>query len=192
MSFLPANYEVPSQSDQFMKLETGDNKFRILSDLYEGYLFFAEGEKADTTIPVRKRIIRDANGEIPKNARFKLEEMIAQKAKKSDDKKSITGIEEQKYFWAFLVYNHFKKRFQVLEITQIGTIKGMQAKMKKKNFEDPTKYDFEILKEGSGKYGTKYTLDSTLLEELPEEVLEELKTLKYNVEAIFEGGYPME
>ncbi len=191
MSFLPANYEMPTKNDQFMKLETGDNKFRILSDLYEGYIFFAEGEKDGSTVPVRKRIIRDANGEIPKNARFKLEEMIALKAKKSTDKKSITGIEEQKYFWLFLVYNHLKKRFQVLEISQICLIKPMQAKMKKKNFEDPSKYDFEISKAGSG-FGTEYILDSGLLEELPEEVLEELKTLKYSVEAIFEGGYPME
>lgn len=191
MSFLPANYEMPTKSDQFMKLEQGDNKFRILSDLYEGYLFFAEGDKPDQSKPIRKRIMRDANGAIPKNARFTLEEMIAQKAKKSTDKKSITGIEEQKYFWVFLVYNQLKKRLQVLEISQSGIIKVMQAKMKKADWADPTLYDFEISKAGSG-LGTEYMVDASLPKPLPEEVLEELKTLKYSIEAIFEGGYPME
>lgn len=191
MSFLPANYEMPTKSDQFMKLETGDNKFRILSDLYEGYLFFAEGDKPDQSKPIRKRIMRDANGAIPKNARFTLEQMIELKAKKSTDKKSITGIEEQKYFWVFLVYNQLKKRLQVLEISQSGIIKVMQAKMKKADWADPTLYDFEISKAGSG-LGTEYMVDASLPKPLPEEVLEELKTLKYSIEAIFEGGYPME
>jgi hypothetical protein len=186
MSFLPANYEMPTKSDQFMKLETGNNKFRILGALHEGYLFFTEDNK-----PKRKRIIRDANGAIPKNARFTLAEMIELKAKKSKEKESITGIEEQKYFWIFLVYNQLKKRFQVLEIAQKGLIKEMQAKMKKEDWADPTKYDFEISKAGAG-LTTQYMVDASLPKSLPKEVLEELKTLKYSIEAIFEGGYPME
>lgn len=65
--FLPTDYEVKSTSDQYMKLEQGNNKFRILSSPIIGQEWWTE-EKGARMVHRRKkgeRIAPDELGEDP-------------------------------------------------------------------------------------------------------------------------------
>lgn len=53
MSFLPDNYEKPASGSNYMKLEQGENRFRILSDAVTGWIDWDKsGEKP---VPVRTK-----------------------------------------------------------------------------------------------------------------------------------------
>ncbi|GAB4493321.1 MAG: hypothetical protein OHK0045_22580 [Raineya sp.] len=182
MNFLPVNFEVPSKSSQFMKLEQGQNKFRILSNLVEGYVIFTEDNK-----PKRKHIKR-IDGKIPKECIFSKDELQEIKARK---KKDTDVFEDPKYFWLFLVYNHNKQVFQVLEIVQKSVIADMTEYLNQEDWADPFTYDFIVTKKGEG-LNTEYSVSTSLPKQLPDEVIDTLSSLEYNLEAVFEGNYPFD
>jgi len=53
MTFLPEDYSRPSTNSNYMKLEQGDNKFRILSDAIVGFVDW--DKSGDKPVPVRSR-----------------------------------------------------------------------------------------------------------------------------------------
>lgn len=183
-SFLPTpteSFQIPTKASQFMKLEQGENEFRILSSLVEGFVFFTEDNK-----PIRRRIERDKDGAVIKSSEFSREELIQLKARKE---KGV--IESPKYFWLFLVYNVKLKKFQVLELTQQKVIKTMTEYLKKEDWSEPSTYNFTITKTGSS-LDTSYTVTTSVPKKLPQEVLDTLEGLVYNLDNIFEGGYPFD
>jgi hypothetical protein len=187
MSFLPTTpeeFQIPSKSSQFMKFEQGENEFRILSKCYEGYLIFTEESK-----PIRKRIKRDEEGKVLKGSEFSKEELIHHKARK--DKKNKDMFETPKYFWMFLVYNYATKEFQVLEVSQKGVITTMMEYLKKEDWADPKTYNYIITKSGNS-LDTNYTVTTSIPKSLPKEVLDTLESLEYDIDKVFDGGYPFD
>lgn len=183
MSFLPANFEVPSKSSQFMKLEQGQNKFRIVSNLVEGYVVFCEDNK-----PRRKKILRDEHSNILRESKFTNDELEVIKARK---RKESEIFEEPKYFWLCVVYNYKTGSFQALEITQKSIITSMTEYLKQDDWADPSQYDFVVTKKGES-LNTEYSVTTSLPKPLPDEAMEQLEILQYDLDRVFQNEYPFD
>ena len=159
---LPDNIVIPNKSDQFMALGAGDNKFRAIGQFKEGFRVY-DGDKK----PHLKEVSAEDTCKIEGTSPFTPEELESYNRKVSP----YTGrLEEPVYFWAILVYNQIKERFQVLVITQISVINQMKDKLQDPDFQDSTGYDFEVNKKGENKT-TKYVVTTGKHKPLPEKAL---------------------
>ncbi|HEX2527288.1 MAG TPA: hypothetical protein VHL31_13450 [Geminicoccus sp.] len=87
MSFLPENYEIPATQNSYMKLEKGENTFRVLSPAivgWEAWKTFPNGDKKPYRWPAG-----EGNGPADPSV-FDLDD---------------NGNPKFKHFWAFLVWN---------------------------------------------------------------------------------------
>ncbi len=154
--FTNEDYKIPSTSN-YMKFAEGENAFRVLSPAVIGWEYFNKDNK-----PVRQH---EAFETIP-----------------SDIKKDGTI----KHFWAFIVYNYEDKRVQILELTQKGIMKTIQAYVKNPKWGKPTDYDFIVNREGSG-LDTEYAVSVNPKAPAPDVVVPD-----YNLEALFYGNDPFD
>ena len=92
MSFLPKEYESPATENKYMRLEQGDNSFRILSDAITGWELWTS-EMID-------------GKEVRKPNRFRDEESIPMAL--------IDPEAMPKHFWAMVVWNYQDKKVQIL------------------------------------------------------------------------------
>lgn len=119
-NFLPEGYEVPSKDNGYMKLEQGENRFRILSKALLGVEIWTAERK-----PVR----------------FRPEE-------KFEMKPEYTG--SPKHFWAFVVWNYQKNQIQILEITQKTIMNAISNLSRNSKWGSPFDYDITIVRTGDG------------------------------------------
>ncbi len=195
-AFLPQNWSKPSKREQFMKFATGQNTFRIMSDLVEGYQVFDNQNK-----PHNRKITRDENGSVLKESEFtkaELEGFDARKRKTKDSEGNETeGSYDVRYFWQVLVWNWNEKKFQCLVITQGGIIEAMKTtltivdKKGKMPNTNPQEYDFVITKTGEG-LNTTYKVDKFDKEELPKEIIDTWEAMTVDADALFKGTYPFD
>ncbi len=158
--FFPTeDYKVPETSN-YMKFIEGENPFRVLSSAIVGYEYFTKDNK-----PIRSKETFES---IP------------------DDMKKDGTI---KHFWAFVVYNYAAKRIQILELTQKGIMKTMQAYIKNPKWGNPREYDFIISRTGSG-LDTEYATSVNPKEKLSEDISTVAENIKVNLEALYDGGDP--
>ena len=181
---MPSNYKLPSKAEQFFKLKAGKNSVRVVSsELVECFLIFGSDKKTN-----RKRIVRDVSGEIEKDCYFSQKEIDALNL--TPDKE--TGkIDQPKYCWILKVWNYDLKRIQVWEISQATIQKDLTNCFSDADYADCTMYDLHITKEGE-KLNTKYTFLPGKEKDLPAEFWENVRLTTCNIDAIFEGAYPME
>ena len=171
--FLPEGYVRPDRSKQFMKLSEGDNQFRILSTALLGWLLFSEDG------PHRK----------PFEEPFSKEEVDEIKPKKNDD----GSTQMPRHFWVMFVWCYKTKSIKVLEITQGSIMKGMETFLKDEDYgADPTKYDFVITREGTGKNDTSYTIRAKPPKAISKEATKavEANQDKADLLALMNGEYP--
>lgn len=116
--FLPEGYEAPVSGGGYMKLQDGENRFRILSKPIIGWLDWTAEKK-----PLRF------------GYKYKPEKPI-------NPKQAI------KHFWAFIVYNHNEKAVQILEITQASIQQALTALNKDEDWGAPFGYDIKINRTG--------------------------------------------
>ncbi len=158
--FFPTDdYKIPSTSN-YMKFLEGENAFRVLSSAVVGYEYFNNENK-----PVRSRVPFD---EMPQD--IKKEGRI-------------------NHFWAFVVYNYDEKRMQILELTQKGIMKTMQAYIKNPKWGSPKEYDFIVTRTGSG-LDTEYAVTVNPKSALDKEVSAMYEANPPKVDALFEGKDP--
>lgn len=119
--WLDENYEVPSSEGNYLKLETGENKIRILSKPVMGW----EGWKEK------------------KATRFAM-------SKKPEDN-SMFDKGQVKHFWGFKVWNYKENRVQVAVITQSSIQKPIHGLSKSESWGNPMHYDIIISKKGQEK-----------------------------------------
>ena len=84
MSFLPPDYKAPTSSN-YMKLEEGENQFRVLSSAIVGWEWWVIENQKPT----------------PKRAK-EMPQTLPQNIKVGEDGQP----QKPKHFWAFVVYNH--------------------------------------------------------------------------------------
>lgn len=161
-TFLPEGYKEVSN---YMKLEDGDNRFRILSSAKVGWEYWNE-DKEGNRKPIRKHFDED---------------LIMSEIQEPD---------KVKKFWAFVVWNYKEEVIQILELTQQTIKKSIQGFINNKKWGSPIdSYDLVISKEGAGKL-TKYTIQADPKEPTSKEIKEALKAKPVNLEALFQGADP--
>ncbi len=162
-SFLPQGYKVPSANDGYMKLEQGDNTFRILSSKpilgEEWWVTLPDGKRSPKRVPTGTNIqIKDVEGDI-------------------------------KHFWAFVVYNRTSNKVQVLQITQKSIMRALEDLLGNAYWGHPTGYDININKKGE-KLEAKYTvMPLPKTEDGIEESVKDMAS-KVKLKALFSGEDP--
>jgi len=163
MNFLPANYEVPKTSGNYLKFEKGANKFRIVSSAIIGYVYWNNQNK-----PVR---VEQRPEEIPADIRFE------------NGKYSI------KHFWAFTVIDRSDGKIKICEITQSSIMTAMKAIIDNADWGNPQGYDINITKTGDS-LETKYTVQPSPHKPLTDEEQELVKNTFVNLNALYVGADP--
>ena len=166
MSSIPKNINIPSASGQFMKLQDGPNRLRVLSDIIYGW----EGWKDNK--PFRHE------GEVCK---IKPEQVdVGQNGKPNIN-----------YFWAMCIWNYKEKKVQVLEITQKTIMKPLYDLEQNEDWGDLKNYDIEIKKSKEGDK-TTYTTLGIPPKPISKEIKDAYSKTEVKLEKLFEGEYPID
>ena len=169
--FLPTNYKLPTSDGGYMKLEAGDNKFRIMSSSIVGYELWVEGK--------------------PK--RYHEEAQISIEDFEKSDKDKWTGEPRlPKHFWAFVVWNYKLEKLQILEIDKNTIQKQITAIVTRKTWGSPVGtdgYDLVITKEGEEKL-TKYGVVAEPKEKLDKKIVDLYNKSNIKLDELFTGGNP--
>lgn len=161
--FQESEYELPVTSN-YLKFQEGENTFRVLSSAITGFEYWNTSGK-----PVRARSAWD---ELPNDIRVSKEE-----------------IPRINHFWAFVVWNYDAKRIQILELTQKGIMKAMQAYIKNPRWGHPKGYDITVTRSGSG-FDTEYFVTANPHSPIETSIADKYSKMKINLEALFEGNDP--
>jgi hypothetical protein len=121
-SFIPEGYAQPTSGGGFTKLETGDNKLRILSSPVLMWLEWRDGK------PMRSPYVS------------------GQPAPKKGEGKS----DSVKHAWGLIVFNYKTEKIEVFELDKAGIIANVIALSEKAAWGHPKNYDLVITKKGSG------------------------------------------
>lgn len=177
MAFLD-NIQKPSEggsgSGDYMRLEQGENKFRVIGSADDtpnpgfiqgmlGWTIDAEGKK--------------------KPIRWKLDA----------DQPDHEYRENPRQFWAFLVWNYSADRLQVLELTQKGLQSDLYGLISDDEWGDPRAYDISIVRNGEGKE-TRYVMTPKPKKKFKEGVPHgpdlPHSNAEVRLEELFTGGHP--
>lgn len=164
--FLPDDYAVPTSDSKYMKFEQGDNKFRVL----EKPIFGWEGW------------IEEAGKRTP--ARFRMDQ------KPTD----LRRFDKQRvhHFWAMPVWNFQAKAVQVLQITQNGIQKAIEALARNEDWGSPLGFNITVKREGE-KLDTEYFVNPSPHSEVPEDAAVAFARAKkegFDITRLYEGGDP--
>lgn len=163
IAFLPQGYVAPKAAGNYLKLQAGETKIRILSRPVVGWLDFdADGH------PVRTKYVMGVPA--PKQM--------------SPDKKV-------KHFWAFIIWNRTEERIQIYEVTQSTVQEALDSYINDEDWGDPSEYDIKISKSGEG-LKTKYVVTAVKPEPIKEHVKEAFFEKKIWLEALFSGENPFD
>lgn len=166
MSFLPKDYKAPESNSNYLKLEEGATKFRIVSECITGYEYWTEANK-----PVR---LKEAPQEKPKDIRMN-----------EDDSYTV------KHFWAFKVLDRKDSGVKILELTQATIQRAIQALVEDEEWGDPTAYDITINRTGQ-KLDTKYSIVPSPHKALTKEEQSIIARTEIDLNALFQGANPFE
>lgn len=148
-----------------MKLQEGENTFRVLSSAITGWVYW---NTANKPVRLKTRVM-----ETPGDMRTE-----------SDGKPT-----KIKHFWAFVVWNYDEKMIQILEVTQIQIQSGIKALVDSKHWGDPKGYDISISRSGSG-FETEYVTQGIPPAPLSKSISDEYAKLTVKLEGLFTGEDP--
>jgi len=163
MAFLPADYKAPAGSSSFMKLQDGENRFRVLSDAKVGW----EGWKDNK--PFRREGV-DCNIE---------ESEVDTDSKYGKPKPKIN------HFWAFVVWDCQDKAVKILSLTQKTIHKAINELVEDKDWGDPKEYDLSIVRTKSGER-VSYAVKSYPHKKLTKEQEEAFASSDIDLDSLFE------
>ena len=166
MSFLPKDYSLPALSGQFMKLQDGENRIRVLSDAVIGW----EGWK-------NNKPFRHEGAECN----------ITPDMVDVDQKYVKPKIN---HFWAFVVYNCIEKKIQILQINQKTIMKKLHAFTEDEDFGDPKGYDIVISRVKNGDK-TEYDAIAKPPKPVDSAIAQLYSNTEVNLNSLFEGEYPI-
>ena len=165
MSFLPKDYKAPKSDSNYMRFEEGENKFRILSDAIVGW----EGWKTEDD--GTKRPIR-----IP-----------------ADETLNVDDVDEEdkiKHFWAFVVWNYAQEKIQILEVTQRGIQKSLNALERSKDWGDIKTFDILVTRSGKTMQDTEYSTNPVPPKPIDREIVKKYEEMQIDLNALFKGDDP--
>jgi len=164
MGFLPQDYKLPTSDGGYMKLEKGENKFRVLSNAVVGW----EGWKDR------------------KPQRFPMDQK-PQNLEVFD--KDQNGKPSLRHFWAFIVWNYNEKAVQILQITQKSVQQAIENLVLDEDWGEPTEYDLKVIRKGDGK-DTEYQVTPSNKGPVKPEIKEQFEKAGIDLSKLFEGSTP--
>jgi hypothetical protein len=174
MAFLDKNYKVPEIDGNYLRLQQGENQFRIMSEAITGWELWIDNK------PVR----------------FREEDSIPiEMQEKADIDKTTGEPKPARHFMAFVIWNRNaspKPKLQIAEFTQNTIKKPLNALNRSKAWGDPIGtdgYDILIEKDGEG-FDTTYSVTPAPKEKLDKEITEACKKANINLKALFSGDDP--
>lgn len=167
--FLPADYVMPSKSKMYLKLKGGNNKIRILAAPILGWVVFDKDNK-----PHRASL----------NDGF---EALDQIEVKVDEGKPTTP----RHFWCLIVWDYQSNDIKILELTQKSIITDIIDLDKNEDWGNPLNYDLTIVRKGTGKMDTQYSVTPSAPKAIPEEAIKALDHYDIDLELMFNGEYPI-
>lgn len=178
MSIFQEGYTMPKAPGKYMKFEEGENIFRILDLAISGWEYWTDkqvdvnGKSETRRVPNRVK----SYNEVPETY-----------LQPTDPR------QRAKRFMAFKVYNYKAGEagaVQVLEITQAGIMRALEALGESKRWGDPRQYDITVNRVQTGKNATdvEYSVVPNPKEQFMYQV--EADAVRVKLEALFEGGDP--
>jgi len=155
---------VSSGAANYMKLETGINKFRAISKPVTGWVVWEDDGEGNRK-PVRTQI--------------------------SDEPENPTGEDKDrpKKFMALAVIDHADGEVKILELTQQSIIKAIKAYAQNPDWGNPFSYDITITKSGEG-LKTKYNTQASPKKPLAKDLVKSAMAKRCNLDALYEGTDP--
>lgn len=160
--FLTSDYK--EEPSKYMRFKDGENRFRILDSAVFGSEGWSERKPvrwhlADPEPQVTWDISLDGKVKLPKR------------------------------FWAMPVYNYEDGAIQILEITQAGIRKSIQALLKNPKWGSVFEYDIVITRSGEG-FDTEYMVTPDPKEKIDEAIVKKYKAMNIDLDQLFTGGDP--
>lgn len=166
-SFLPSGYKAPQSSGQFMKLQDGENKFRIMTPAVIGW----EGWKENK--PFRRK-------------------GVTKNVMENEVDIDRYGKPKINHFWAFVVWDYADKKIKVLSITQSSIQKKIENYYISDDWGDPVNnYDFIVKRYKEGDM-TKYDVLAIPPKVTPTEIADAFREAEVDLEKLFTNEYPMQ
>jgi len=162
MRFLPEGYKSPKSGGDYMKVQVGENRIRILTPPIYGW--------EDWTLDSP-----------PKPLRFTLDNKPA---------RSINPNKKVQYFWAMVIWNYNEEQIQLWSFTQATIRNPIESFSNDESWGSPFGYDLKIIKTGSGKNSTEYTVNPMPHREISPEIKELFNEHPIHLEALYEGLDP--
>jgi len=162
MSFLPDNYKEPATGGQYLKLQVGKNRFRIMGNSVVGYEYFNTDNK-----PLRSKEPFTSTPDIKDGGKVK-------------------------YFMAFPIWNYDAQAIQIAQFTQRGIKDAIANHARDEDWGNPVGndgYDFIVERVGQG-IETEYSVVVKPKSKLPQEAIDAYEEVDINLEALFIGENP--
>lgn len=148
-----------------MKLEQGDNVFRVLSSAVIGWEYWNTQNK-----PVRSK---EAITDTPKDIRL-------------NNDGTPTKV---KHFWAFVVWDYKDKTVKLLQITQASIQKAIKGYVDDADWGDPKKYDLVITRKGEG-IETEYSIRPKPHSEISKEAQSAYESEVIDLDRVYQNENP--
>lgn len=165
---LPKDYTPPASSSQFAKIQDGQNRFRVLSDIVIGWEAWKDNKP--TRRPGAENTFKPEDADLDRNNRPSI-----------------------KHFWAMVVYSYNDKAIKVLEITQKTVMAALFNLEESEDWGDMKGYDITITKTGKGT-DTSYAVLGVPPKPLAPEIAELYEKNKDSIDLnkLFSGEYPVD
>jgi len=170
--FLPKNApEIPTGESLYMKLSEKENRFRVMGSAIVGFELWVNGK------PKRNKQANEFTSEDLENA---------------DTNRFTNKKKTPQYFWAFPVFNYQTKRVEILEITQITVMRGIDDYLQDEDYgKDPKKYDLVVTRDEPGDR-VEYRVKAKPPKEIDEGIAQMYKDTDIDLEALYRSDNPFE
>ena len=165
--FLPEGTTIPKGESNYMRFSKPENKFRVLASAITGYELWVSGK--------------------PK--RSKENEFTSTDLEKADIDKFTGKKKTPQYFWAFPVFNYQTGKIEILEVTQVTIMRGIEDYLKDEDYGDPKNYDLNVIRDETGDK-VEYRVKAKPPKPLDEGIQVAFNDMKINLRALYESKDP--
>lgn len=169
--FLPKDEKIPASGGNYMRFESGENRFRILSSAITGLELWVDRK------PIRHKT---------------LDQFTSEQLAKADINTFTGSKKTPTYFWAFPVYNYKTGKVEILEITQKTIMNSVMTYLDDPDYgREPWLYDFVVTRDDNSD-PVQYLVRAKPPKEIEKEVKElcDEELSKIDLTALYRGEDP--
>lgn len=169
-TFLPEGTSIPKSEGRYMRFSETENKFRVLGSAIVGFELWVAGK------PVRRKTSEE----------FTPEQIAGADINKFTGKRKVP-----QYFWAFPVFNYQTENIEILEVTQVTIMQGIQDYLDDADYGHPTGYDLNVIRDESTEK-VKYRVKAKPPKAIDPGITQAYEEMNINLNALYESKDPFE